>query len=195
MKLVSIAEEGREMLGFLSGKDFFFLHNLDPSIPETMELFLQDWDRNLDRAGEAFRKTGIEKNAKGISLNEMTEILAPVPRPGSLRDGYAFRQHVETARRNRGVPMTPVFDEFPVFYFGNHRTVSGPGEIICMPDHFEQLDFELEVAAVICRRGKNILAADADEYIGGLMILNDFSARRLQMEEMQLNLGPAKGKD
>jgi len=195
MKLMSVVEGGREMLGFLSGKEFFFLHGLDPVIPETMELFLQDWDRNLYRAEEAFRKTGIEKNAKGISLNEVTEILAPVPRPGSLRDGYAFRQHVETARRNRGVPMTPVFDEFPVFYFGNHRTVSGPGEIICMPDHFEQLDFELEVAAVICRHGKNIRAADADEYIGGLMILNDFSARRLQMEEMQLNLGPAKGKD
>jgi fumarylacetoacetate (FAA) hydrolase len=64
-----------------------------------------------------------------------------------------------------------------------------------MPDHFEKLDFELECAVVICRYGRNITAAEADQYIGGLMIMNDLSARRLQMEEMLLNLGPAKGKD
>ena len=91
--------------------------------------------------------------------------------------------------------MTPAFDEFPVFYFGNHRTVRGSGEISCMPDHFEKLDFELEVAVVISKKGRNIKAEDADEYIAGLMIMNDFSARTLQMEEMLLSLGPAKGKD
>jgi len=64
-----------------------------------------------------------------------------------------------------------------------------------MPDHFEKLDFELEAAIVICKPGRNIPAAEADDYIGGLMIMNDISARRLQMEEMLLNLGPAKGKD
>ena len=64
-----------------------------------------------------------------------------------------------------------------------------------MPDHFEKLDFELEAAIVICKGGRNIKAEEAEEYIGGLMIMNDFSARRLQMEEMLLNLGPAKGKD
>ena len=64
-----------------------------------------------------------------------------------------------------------------------------------MPDHFEKLDFELEAAIVICKHGRNIKAEEADEYIGGLMIMNDMSARRLQMEEMLLNLGPAKGKD
>jgi len=64
-----------------------------------------------------------------------------------------------------------------------------------MPDHFEKLDFELEAAIVINRPGRNIKAAEADDYIAGLMIMNDLSARRLQMEEMLLNLGPAKGKD
>ena len=71
----------------------------------------------------------------------------------------------------------------------------GPGPVYCMPDHFKKLDFELEAAIVISRKGKNIPAEKADEYIAGLMILNDFSARTLQMEEMLLNLGPAKGKD
>lgn len=91
--------------------------------------------------------------------------------------------------------MIGEYEKFPVFYFGNHRSVSGPGVVSCMPDHFDQLDFELEVAIVICRHGRNIKAATADNYIGGLMIMNDWSARRLQKEEMMLNLGPAKGKD
>ena len=64
-----------------------------------------------------------------------------------------------------------------------------------MPDHLKKLDFELEAAIVICKKGRNVKAADADTYIGGYMIMNDMSARTLQMEEMLLNLGPAKGKD
>lgn len=131
---------------------------------------------------------------KGIPYDGV-QVLAPVPFPASCRDGYAFRQHVEAARRNRRAPMIPEFDQYPVFYFTNHHSIKGPGEIFCMPDHFEKLDFELEAAVVICKQGRNIKAEEADEYIGGLMIMNDFSARRLQMEEMLLNLGPAKGKD
>jgi fumarylacetoacetate (FAA) hydrolase len=122
-------------------------------------------------------------------------LLAPVPHPASCRDGYAFRQHVAAARRNRGLPMIPEFDQYPIFYFTNHQAIFGPGPIECMPDHFEKLDFELEVAIVIGKRGRNIKAADADSYIRGFMIMNDMSARTLQMEEMLLNLGPAKGKD
>jgi fumarylacetoacetate (FAA) hydrolase len=91
--------------------------------------------------------------------------------------------------------MIPEFDQYPVFYFTNHHSIQGPGDVRCMPDHFEKLDFELEVAIVISRQGRNITAAGADDYIAGLMIMNDFSARTLQTEEMLLNLGPAKGKD
>jgi fumarylacetoacetate (FAA) hydrolase len=91
--------------------------------------------------------------------------------------------------------MIAEFDQYPIFYFTNHNSIQGPGQIVCMPDHFKKLDFELEAAIVICKPGKNIIAANADEYIGGLMIMNDMSARTLQMEEMLLNLGPAKGKD
>src|SRR5947207_1058427 len=91
--------------------------------------------------------------------------------------------------------MITEFDQFPVFYFTNHHSIQGPGDIVCMPDHFEKLDFELEAAIVINKTGRNIKAEEADEYIAGLMIMNDMSARRLQMEEMLLNLGPAKGKD
>ena len=134
------------------------------------------------------------KKFTGIKMEDV-EILAPVPNPTSCRDAYAFRQHVATARRNRKLDMIPEFDQFPVFYFTNHNAIQGPGEIICMPDQLNKLDFELEIAIVICKPGKNIKAEEADEYIGGFMIMNDISARELQMEEMKLNLGPAKGKD
>jgi fumarylacetoacetate (FAA) hydrolase len=124
-----------------------------------------------------------------------TCLISPVPHPVSMRDGYAFRQHVEAARRNRGVPMIPEFDHFPIFYFTNHLSVTGPGEIHVMPQAMDKLDFELEVAVVIGKTGRNLSPSNADEHIFGYMIWNDWSARALQMEEMKLNLGPAKGKD
>jgi fumarylacetoacetate (FAA) hydrolase len=127
--------------------------------------------------------------------SDIEKLLAPVPRPTSMRDGYAFRQHVEAARRNRGVEMIPEFDLFPVFYFTNHQAVIGPGEMEVMPEHLKKLDFELEAAIVIGKEGRNIKAENADEYIFGYMVMNDWSARYLQMEEMKLSLGPAKGKD
>ena len=130
----------------------------------------------------------IEERAGEIVPNPT--LAAPIPNPPSCRDAYAFRQHVATARRNRGVPMIPEFDQFPVFYFTNHNAIFGPGEVIVEDDHLHKLDFELEVAAVIGKKGKNISSAQADQYIAGFTIMNDFSARLLQMEEMKLNLGP-----
>jgi fumarylacetoacetate (FAA) hydrolase len=134
-----------------------------------------------------------DKNAR-IELASV-KLLAPVPRPSSMRDGYAFRQHVEAARRNRGVEMIAEFDLFPVFYFTNHQAVIGPGLMEVMPEHLNRLDYELEAAIVIGKMGRNIKASEADEYIAGYTVMNDWSARALQMEEMKLSLGPAKGKD
>jgi fumarylacetoacetate (FAA) hydrolase len=123
------------------------------------------------------------------------KLLAPIPRPPSMRDGYAFRQHVLTARKNRGLDMIPEFDQFPVFYFTNHQAVIGGGELRVRDLHLDRLDFELEAAIVVGREGRDLTSATADEHVFGLMIMNDWSARALQMEEMKLSLGPAKGKD
>ncbi len=120
---------------------------------------------------------------------------APIPRPPSMRDGYAFRQHVLTARRNRGLEMIPEFDQFPVFYFTNAAGVVGPGDVHVEPLHLDRLDYELEAAIVIGKEARNVAAKDADAVVFGMTIMNDWSARALQMEEMKLNLGPAKGKD
>ena len=122
-------------------------------------------------------------------------LLAPLPRPVSMRDGYAFRQHVATARRNRGLEMIPEFELFPVTYFTNHLAVTGPGPVLVQDHHLERLDFELEVAIVTGRPLKNATLEEADAAIFGFMVMNDWSARVLQMEEMKLSLGPCKGKD
>ncbi|HTI11221.1 MAG TPA: fumarylacetoacetate hydrolase family protein [Puia sp.] len=196
MKLVSYLKEEHEQLAVLVDGLLYDMELIHPDIPNTMSMFLNYWDELLPivQAGELSIREGHIGPGKATPLKEVT-VLAPVPFPSSCRDGYAFRQHVAAARRNRGVPMIPEFDQYPIFYFTNHHSIQGPGDIRCMPDHFEKLDFELEVAIVISRHGRNIPASEADDYIGGLMIMNDISARKLQMEEMLLNLGPAKGKD
>lgn len=196
MKLLSYLKEEREQLGVLIHDKVYDMEVLHPDLPNSMNLFLNYWDDYfpIAQAGELLIKEGKRTPNEAKAFKEVS-LLAPVPFPASCRDGYAFRQHVAAARRNRKVDMIPQFDEYPIFYFTNHHSIQGPGPIRCMPDHFEKLDFELEAAIVICRHGRNIRAHEADEYIGGLMIMNDMSARTLQMEEMLLNLGPAKGKD
>ena len=193
MKLVSYKTEESEHLGVFVDGHIYNLNSCDKLIPDNMNAFLAGGEELMDRAKKisASIKGGILAAKEEIFF----ELLAPVPHPSSCRDGYAFRQHVASARRNRKLDMIPEFDSYPIFYFTNHNAIQGPGEITCMPDHFEKLDFELEAAVVIGKKGRNISAAEADDYIAGYMIMNDMSARTLQMEEMLLNLGPAKGKD
>jgi fumarylacetoacetate (FAA) hydrolase len=196
MKLVSYFKSGHDQLALLHDEYLYDVNSLTTDLPANMADFLKNWNKHYAGLQQAERALKNRAHFAGniIPYNSV-QLLAPVPLPTSLRDGYAFRQHVATARRNRNADMIAAFDEFPVFYFSNHHSVEGPGAIECMPDHLEKLDFELEAAIVICRKGRNIKAAEADEYIGGVMIMNDISARRLQLEEMLLNLGPAKGKD
>jgi fumarylacetoacetate (FAA) hydrolase len=112
-------------------------------------------------------------------------LLAPVPVPPSIRDFFAFEQHVATARRNRGSEVPKEWYDFPAFYFTNPAAVHGPDDDIPYPDGTSELDYELEIAAVI---GK-------DQDIAGFTVMNDFSARDIQRKEMRVGLGPAKAKD
>lgn len=122
-------------------------------------------------------------------------LYAPVRQPGSLRDFYAFEGHVRAARANRGLDVPPEWYEIAVFYFSNHRAIVDPFAEVKHPKASHALDFELEIAAVIGQTGIDIAAREADDYIAGYMVMNDWSARDLQRREMKLNLGPAKGKD
>mgnify|MGYP005852150883 FL=1 len=198
MKLVTYQKAKENRLGIFHNNLIFDLQNsakqLKIKLPSTMKEFLEGEVSTMRQAKKVFKEIQKGKIRTNIKA-ESVKLLSPVPNPTSMRDGYAFRQHVETARRNRGVPMIPEFDQFPVFYFTNHNAVFGEGIIEVEDDHLQQLDFELECAIVIGKKGKNIPAEKADDYIAGYMIMNDWSARVLQMEEMKLNLGPAKGKD
>lgn len=193
MKLISYQINNTISYGVLMNNELYSLPQINGGLPASMNAFLALEESGMEMASQTAQQ--IEAGTLVTTPVINYEILAPVPHPTSCRDGYAFRQHVEAARKNRGVEMIPEFDQYPIFYFTNHQAVEGPGTIYCMPDHFQQLDFELEIAIVIGKKGRNIKASEADAYIAGFTIMNDMSARKLQMEEMLLNLGPAKGKD
>ena len=110
---------------------------------------------------------------------------SPVLHPPSVRDFYAFEQHVKTARASRGLDVPREWYELPVFYFSNPAAIYGPGDEIPKPPGTDELDYELEVAAIIGAEGR----------IGGFTVMNDWSARDLQRAEMRVGLGPSKGKD
>lgn len=194
MKLVTYTKSNEARLGVLVDNNIYDLNAHDGSLPSDMLSFLQMGESAMDKA-RAVEQTILNGNGNSALTYDEKTVLSPITNPTSCRDAYAFRQHVFTARRNRGVDMIPEFDQFPIWYFTNHNAVQGPGPIECMPDHFHKLDFELEVAIVVGKKGRNIKAAEADDYIAGYLIMNDMSARLIQMEEMRLNLGPAKGKD
>jgi fumarylacetoacetate (FAA) hydrolase len=128
--------------------------------------------RGQVRSGEVFQAADVE-------------LLAPVPRPPSVRDFFAFEQHVATARANRGSTVPSEWYEFPVFYFTNPAAIVGPGVQVPYPAGTGELDYELEVAAVI----------GPDAEIAGFTVMNDWSARDVQRKEMRVGLGPAKAKD
>ena len=199
MKFVSfLNKSGEERVGLSINNKTIDISNaakkLSLDVPSKIVLILENASSLFPKI-KKIQDAYLEGKLNVFEDDKLIKKLAPIPKPTSCRDGYAFRQHVEAARRNRGAPMIPEFDEFPVFYFTNHNAIVGEGSVVVEQDHLDQLDFELEWACVIGKRGKNISVQDADSYIIGFTIMNDFSARKLQMQEMKLSLGPAKGKD
>ena len=178
-------------------KDASFL-----TIPTTLKLALGNWDinfsklKNLNQAIPDTKLSSMEVDKKPIAIKESeVDLLPPVTNPNTFRDFYAFEQHVKAARKLRGLEMHPDWYKLPIFYFSNPTTLYGHGAIVPYPAGTEELDFELEFAIIIANGGRDIKKENAEKIIAGYTILNDWSARDLQREEMQLNLGPAKGKD
>jgi fumarylacetoacetate (FAA) hydrolase len=119
----------------------------------------------------------------------------PVLRPPSLRDFYAFEGHVRTMWERRGGEVPETWYRLPVFYFSNVSEIRGPGDPVWCPVASHELDYELEVAALIDTPAVDLAPDRAEEAIAGYTIFNDWSARDLQREETVVRLGPAKGKD
>jgi fumarylacetoacetate (FAA) hydrolase len=142
-------------------------------------------------AGAEVAASKISKDS--LALDEV-KFLSPL-KPNTLRDGYAFEQHVKTAYKNRGREVPEEWYQFPVFYFSNPNAVFGHDDEIPYPPYTDAMDYELEVAVVIGKGGVNIKPEDAPNHIFGYTIFNDWSARDIQRKEMVMGLGPAKGKD
>jgi fumarylacetoacetate (FAA) hydrolase len=119
----------------------------------------------------------------------------PIERSPTFRDFYAFEQHVTTAYANRGHEVPAEWYRFPAFYYSNPNSFFGPEDPIRRPRDSQALDFELEIACIIGLRGRDIPPERAMEHVFGFSILNDWSARDIQRQEMRVGLGPAKGKD
>ncbi len=122
-------------------------------------------------------------------------LLAPLPRPTSFRDFYAFEGHVKKGFEKRGEPMPEEWYKYPVYYKGNPASIIGPEAAVAWPSFTEKFDYELELAIVIGKEGRDIPRGNAMEYVAGFTVMNDFSARDIQRAEMKVRLGPAKGKD
>ena len=171
-------------------------------IPSTLKKALENWDVNLKKLQELesiLPEVNIQSHSGGEKpiaiLENDVSLLPPVPNPQSFRDFYAFEKHVRAARKLRGLDMNPDWYKIPIFYFSNPASLYGHNSKISYPSGTTELDFELEFAVIIANGGTNITEDNAQKYIAGYTICNDWSARDLQREEMGLNLGPAKGKD
>jgi 2-keto-4-pentenoate hydratase/2-oxohepta-3-ene-1,7-dioic acid hydratase in catechol pathway len=191
MRLVTYRRDGGRRLGALV--EAFVVDVPDavgePAYPQTMEALVEADDRALDAARTALARPQVDRHTV-----EEPQLLAPIL-PGSLRDFLAFEDHVKAGAARRGEDVDPAWYEMPIYYKGNHRSVYGPDEEIPWPPYTEELDYELEVAAVIGARGRDLNEEAAARFIFGYTLMNDWSARDIQRKEMAVRLGPAKGKD
>jgi fumarylacetoacetate (FAA) hydrolase len=167
----------------------------------TLDGLIQDWEQGLplartivDRAAEA-RGAALEKLAPAFHLGAQVTVHPPVARPGAFRDFYAFEAHVKNARARRGLAVPPEWYQFPAFYFSNPGAFVGHGAAVKRPAWTQALDYELEIACVIGTRARDVAPDRWREVVAGFTILNDWSARDVQRNEMAIGLGPAKGKD
>lgn len=171
-------------------------------VPSTMLELLEGGPTAMAAARQAFdHAIGLGPSARGPDgemiyySEEGIQLLAPLPNPPSLRDFIAFEDHIAATSKKRGQSIPPEWYKVPVYYKGNHRTIIGPDSDLLWPLETKKLDYELELACVIGRQGRDIPEQEASAYIAGYTIMNDFSARDIQFEEMACRLGPAKGKD
>lgn len=179
----------------------------DAVIPPAMRGFIEGGQHSLEAAQKILAVAQTEWNLqealrfKGIQGENLLfhrsniKLLTPLPNPNSLRDFLAFEAHTKKGYERRGQPMPEQWYKLPVYYKGNHRSLIGPDEPVTWPRYTQKLDYELEWACVIGKQGRDMAEDAAEAYIFGYTILNDFSARDIQMEEMVCRLGPAKGKD
>ena len=144
---------------------------------------------------DGLREALTQVSAPRVRMTDV-RLRAPILQPPTIRDHIAFEEHATSQwTRESSGPRMEVWGRLPIFYFSNPLRIFGSGEEVPFPAATQQLDYECELAAVIAREGSNVLESDADAYIAGFTIFNDWSCRDLQFDESVFGLGPAKGKD
>lgn len=191
MKFITFIDGNSEKkAGWLEGESVFEMQRVsNGELPNNMLEFISNHDDYLPLAQK------MAGHAEPTHLLREVKLTAPLPNPPSVRDFMAFELHVLNARKRTGRKVPEEWYEIPAFYFTNHLVLSGHEEKIERPAGCAALDYELELACIIGKQGKNIKAEEADQYIFGYTIFNDWSARDFQQKEMKVGLGPAKGKD
>jgi 2-keto-4-pentenoate hydratase/2-oxohepta-3-ene-1,7-dioic acid hydratase in catechol pathway len=192
MKFITFYNQQNQLrAGWLDGNRVVDMNEVsDGSLPDNLLDFIKKNAEYMNIITELQEKP----NLSGCDLQDIS-LTAPLPNPVTFRDFVAFETHVKNATKRSGDTVAPEWYEIPIFYFSNPHAMKGPGEEVKRPAKCIRLDYELELACVIGKEGKNIKAGEAEDYIFGYTILNDWSARDLQMKEMKVHLGPAKGKD
>jgi len=192
MKLITFKnKKGQTRAGWLKGKTGVVDMKLaDKRLPTQLLKFIENYERFF----AIIKENKLEKVKAHYKRSEI-RLLTPIPNPPSIRDFLGFEQHMLNAGKSFGHKLNEVYYEIPVFYFTNHHAVFGPEDEIKRPAAETKLDLELEIAVVMGKKGHDISAENADDYIFGYTIFNDWTARSIQRQEMQMPLGPAKGKD
>ncbi len=180
-----------ERLGALRGREIVDLNLADPAVPPDLLALLDGGAEAMARARKALAAAG----GAAVIDESRAALKAPLPRPRSLRDFFAFEDHAKAGAARRHEPLQKEWYDQPVYYKGNPREIYGPGAEIPWPSFTRKLDFEFEIAAVVGKAGRDIAVADAPGHIAGYMVMNDCSARDIQKNEMACRMGPAKGKD
>jgi 2-keto-4-pentenoate hydratase/2-oxohepta-3-ene-1,7-dioic acid hydratase in catechol pathway len=157
------------------------------SLKETLSLY-----ESFNKAGDFQLSSGAEI---AFAINDQVSLDNPMNKINCYRDFYIHEKHVSKGFEKRKEPVPPAWFEMPVYYKGPTTGFIGHEDEVLWPFYSEKLDYELELAAIISRDGKNIKAKDASKYIFGYSIFNDISARDIQKKEMSVRLGPSKGKD
>ena len=191
MKLVTFkTKEGTVHTGWLKAEGVVGMQKADKRLPNDMLAFID----NHESYFKIIKENRLEELMPHYQLIDI-RLMAPLTNPRSIRDYLSFEQHMLNASKTFGHSIGEAYYDIPVFYFTNHNAVFGPQDEIKRPKNETKMDFELELAVVMGKKGSDIPEDETDDYIFGYTIFNDWTARSLQREEMTLPLGPAKGKD
>ena len=190
MKIARVLDNGRPSWVTVIGEYAYSLSSIIGMDGSAMDASFYD---QISRMTDNDGKFSVDQEPIG-RFDDLKKLI-PVPEVRSIRDFYAFETHVRNARRKRGLDMIPEWYRYPVFYFSNTSNLYPAGSDVPIPSYTKEMDYELEIAVVISRDGRNIAAERAWDHILGLTLANDWSARDMQREEMKVGLGPSKGKD